>query len=308
MTTIIDDPIISLSDSSSMDDLRDAMNGTEPKPKEPVEEPEVEQPETGTGVVDEPEESTETELPKGVQKRIAKEVERQALIQREIDKAKSNTLAKEAELAKLTGKPGTEPVKPKADEDAEPEPPDFEQFDDGVKFKAAQEKYKVDHREWVKNNTQKSVQAELQSERSKQAAQDRWNAAVKEHGDKWESAAKTLVEQAPESLQFAVSALDDWSKVAVHLADNPAELAVLSEQFKAQPGSAAFFKAVANLGRLEAKITATEPEKTVAKPKIPPAPLKKITADPTGEEGEGGLSDKSSMSEIANFMRKQKLV
>lgn len=279
----------------SMDELRTIMENPDAEVKQPETEaePKPKQPE-GTGEVAEPTKEPEVEaepaLPKGVQKRVEKEAERQAEYQRIIDEARSKTLALEAEAAKLNGS-GAEPVKtPKTDDNARPQKPDFETFEGtGAEYKAALDKYESDLETWLENRTAKTVESKFQERQAQEAAKARWDSAVKEHGDKWEQSVKTVAEVAPESMQFAISALDNWSKVAVHLAANPAELSALADQFKAHPpGSPGFFKAVAHLGRVEEKLTAAPAEKIpAAKPKVErlPPPLSAVEAP--AEEGTG---------------------
>jgi chemotaxis protein histidine kinase CheA len=314
MQIIEDAPIMSLTDSSSMDDIRNlVVDGKAPEQvAEEVAEPEVKaEPEVSTPEPQaETEESDEPELPKGVQKRIEKEVERAAAVQRRIDEAVSARKAKEAELAKLTGT-GSDPVKtPQTDEDSEPVEPDFATFEGtGEEFAAELKAFKAKYRTWAQTQTEKTVESKFQERQQRQAAQDRWDSAVAEYGDKLEPSVKTVAETAPEHMQVAISALDNWSKVAVHLAANPAELTALADQFKAHPpGSPGFFKAVAQLGRLEAQITTNAP-KADAKPalKVVPAPLKRITADP-GEGASHFDPDKADMSQVRSFMQKSKLL
>ena len=313
MQIIEDAPIISLTNDSSMDDIRNlVVDGKEPEPKEPAKEPEAKEPDAGTGDVKTEEEvieEPEVELPRGVQKRIEKEVERRADIQRRIDEAVSQRKAKEAELAALTAEPGTDPKTPKADENARPEPPDVDNFEGTLaELKVAIKEYAADDKAWLEKQTYSVVERKFQEKQAEEAAKTRWDSAVKEHGDKWEPSVKTVSATAPEALQIAISALDNWSKVAVHLADNPATLAALVEQFKAQPlGSHGHMRAIAQLGRLEEKITSTAKETTKEPVKIPPAPLKKIAAEPSESEGEFD-PDKANMTEISSWMRKRKLV
>lgn len=289
---------LSAVENPSMDDLRKLMANPDAEMTQPETEAEAtpKQPE-GTGDVLEPTKEpvveAEAELPKGVQKRIEKEAERQAEFQRIIDEARSKTKALEAEAAKLAGT-GAEPDKtPKTDENARPQKPNFATFEGtGDEFAAALEEYDANLEKWLEDRTSKTVESKFQERQAREAAQQRWDSAVKEHGDKWESSVKTVSEVAPEPMQIAISALDNWSKVAVHLAANPAALTALADQFKAHPpGSPGFFKAVAQLGRLEADITAVAEKTPVAAPKpkverLPP-PLSAVEAP--AEEGTGGF-------------------
>ena len=310
MEILQDAPIISLTNDSSMDAIRSmVVDGKDIEPKESAAETVAEVAEVAETSW-EPQDEPEVELPKGVQKRIEKETQRQIEFQRIIDEARSKTKALEAEAAKLAGT-GSDPVKtPQTDEDAEPVEPDFATFDGtGDEFAAELKAFKAKYRTWAQSQTEKTVESKFQERQSQQAAQVRWDSAVAEHGDKFEVAVKTVTDAAPEPMQLAISALDNWSKVAVHLAANPAELTALADQFKAHPpGSPGFFKAVAQLGRLESQITTTA-QKTDAKPalKVVPAPLKRITADP-GEGASHFDPDKADMSSVRAFMQKSKLL
>src|SRR5690349_378379 len=99
----------------SFADIRTMLGGTktadpapaaDPKPvtaepaasDPPAQDPE---PESATGDKQPTPEPQEEELPEGVKKRIAKEAERAARVQAEIDRAVSERKAKEAELEKL---------------------------------------------------------------------------------------------------------------------------------------------------------------------------------------------------------------
>lgn len=278
-------------ENPTMDQIREMVLNPDAEVT-PKADPEPKQPE-GTGEVEEEKLEPEAKpLPKGVQKRLDEEKALQADYDRQIAEAVSARKAKEAELAKLTTDTGTAPVKTgdKVDPDARPVKPNFATFEGtGDEFDKALEDYEKNLESWLEGRTKKTVEAQFQEREAIKAAQARWDSAVKEHGDKWESAAKAISETAPESMQDAISALDNWSKMAVHLAANPAELTALAEQFKAHPpGSPGFFKAVAQLGRLEEKITAA-PAVTAPKPKAKvvtlPPPISDV--DAATEEGNG---------------------
>ena len=79
--------------------------------------------------------------------------------------------------------------------------------------------------------------------------------------------ADTVIAGSPEPLQLAISALNDWAGVTVHLGKNPEELAALVQKFQGNP-----YGALADLGKLEARLTSSkEPEKT-EKPAEKPLP------------------------------------
>lgn len=271
----------------SMEQLRALMANPD---AEAEEQPEEKAPEAGTGeVVKEvkPEQDPESGLPKGVQKRIEKEVERQSAIQRQIDEAVSKTKAKQDELAKLTGESGSEPVKtPKPEEKSgnpPPLPPDFMTFSGTAEeFSAALRKYHQDYPEWLTKQTRATVEGEFQRRQDHDAAKARWDKAATEHGEEFSGLMKTVVESSPESMQEAISQLENWSKVAVHLGKNPAELTALADKFKSNP-----IAATAQLGRIEERITAAPAVAPPVKPKAPrlPAPLSAVEAP--AEEGSG---------------------
>lgn len=281
---------------TSMDDVRAAM--TNPDEVSPENEEAEELPEAGTGA--EPEVA---KLPKGVQKKLEEEASLQADYDRQIAIAVSARKAKEHELAKLTTNTGTDPVKTEKVEkkaDGPPEFPDFETFEGtGPEFRAALAKAQADFQTWQQTHTRESVQAELAEERAREARQSRWDGAAKEHGaEAWKAAADTLVAQTPVTMQFAISALDNMSKVAMYLAGKPDEMKALADQFTADP-----VKAAIKLGRLEEKITAV-PAKTAA-PAIP-KPLGKQEAG-DGASGEFDW-DSATMSQKRAYMQRAKML
>ena len=282
-------------ESPSMDTLRKLMENPDAEVVQPetVAEPKPKQPE-GTGEVAEPKKEASPEAdeePEWLKKRVAKESAREAEAQRKIDEAVSRRKAKEAELATLDTDTGTDPAKTgKVDPAVRPAKPDFATFEGtGAEFAQALEDYEKNLETWLEGRTTKTVERQFQEREAQKSAQARWDSAVKEHGDKWESSVKTVTQTAPESMQSAISALDNWSKVAVHLAANPAELTSIANQFTAHPpGSPGFFKAVAQLGRLEEKITAAPAVTPKPKPKAErlPAPLSEVDAPAEGGTGD----------------------
>lgn len=110
----------------------------------------------------------------------------------------------------------------------------------------------------------------LESERSAEAknravteSKKRWDGAIKEYGDGFPELVKTVVDATPEGLQMAISDLDDWPAVAVHLANHPDKLAEIVELFELSE-----VKAIARLGRIEAALSA-KPASEVPATKAP---------------------------------------
>ena len=269
------DPV-AINDDSTMSDIRAAFND------KPVEKPVVE-PETAATEVEEktteveakPEaesepadkktepEVIEEELPEGVKKRIAKEAEKQARIQSEINRAISARKAKEEELKQLSGsepvqnteKPSDRPVRPKPDA-----------YNTWGEYLAADEKYATEHEAWLQSETRRTVEQEFTARQAAAESKRAFDEALKAHGDLREMA-DTVIEGSPEPLQLAISALNDWAGVTVHLGKNPEELAALVQKFQSNP-----YGALADLGKLEARLTSSkEPEKT-EKPAEKPLP------------------------------------
>lgn len=249
-----------INDDSSIADFRAMLAEPVADPTAEIEASETAKaatPEAATETAEtkqEPEEKDEP-LPKGVEKRIAAEVARQAKLDRQIAEAVSTTKAKEAELAKLTGKSGSEPATTTAPvKDAKPTKPAFAEFKEAdgpvwPRYQEALAKYETEHESWLIAETERRTEAKFTERQQQQAAQVRWDEAVKTHGAEFPKLMEQAQGIAPEGLQKAISALDDWSAVAVHLAKNPAQLKDLASVFEANP-----YKAIATLGRIEASL------------------------------------------------------
>lgn len=211
-----------------------------PKPETPAENTE---PESGTGkekLSETVETEKEEELPPGVKSRIAKEVEKQARFDREINRAVAVTKAKQDELLKLkAGKPGEAPEKStEPAEGAEPVEPDETTFTGTfAEFKAAKAEYRAQYKAWLEGETRKTVTAELTASQAKARRDQAWDKAAKEHGKEFPDLMKSLAEATPPELQQAISGLADWAGVAVHLAKpaNAAERDALSAKIKTDP-------------------------------------------------------------------------
>jgi len=121
------------------------------------------------------------------------------------------------------------------------------------------------------------------TERQKQTeAQQAWDEAIAQHGTEFEGKMATLTANSPEGLQLAVSGLENWSSVAVHLADHLDELQAIASEFRRNP-----YAAVAKLGKLEDRLVEKEkpapvlpqPKAAAEKPLPPPPP--KVGGRPT---------------------------
>ncbi len=215
-------------------------------------------------------ETTEEPLPENVQKRIAKEVEKTSRIQREIDQAVSNRKAKERELEQATADKGSQPVKPAQPADARPVKPKLDNFSTYAEWQAASDKYETDKDAWLIAETRKASAQEFKAREQQTANQRTWDAAVKEHGKEFPALMKTVTDQTSEAFQTAVSQLEDWPRVAVHLGKNPAELVAIAAEHGRNP-----MRGMAALGRLEASLKPA-PKAAAAEADPLPEPPKKI--------------------------------
>lgn len=247
----------------------------EPKPEaaEPVKvaEPEPEAVQEPAETKQQPTEADEP-LPEGVQKRIAKEVEKASAIQRKIDEAVSTRKAKEKELADVTAT-GSQPEPTSAAATKVPEYleagheneswAEFHQrelaFERGEMRKAIQAEFDQRHRE-ASGKAARAAGA--------QAAVDA--GAVKSVAE-FDTLLTSAEGIAPEALQRVIGALDNWSLVAMHLAKDHAKLRELAAEYEANP-----VRAIAKLGRIEASL------KSATKPAAEPLP------NPPAKEGGGG--------------------
>ncbi len=124
----------------------------------------------------------------------------------------------------------------------------------------------MDYEKWLTTETTRTVEQRFADNKAQEASKVKWDAAVKTHGAEFPALMATAQKSAPEGLQLAISSLDDWSGVAVHLARDPAKLAELSAQYAANP-----YAAIAKLGRIEASLKpATQPAAAAPLP-APPA-------------------------------------
>lgn len=274
--------------------MRDALTDPVEEKPEPAVKADPE-PEAGKAPVETKQEPTEADepLPEGVQKRIAKEAEKAARIQSEIDRAVSNRKAKEKELADLSVS-GSAPVQKAA---AEKQAPEFgEKGHESETFA----QYQARDREFLKAEiaaeTRKTLEQEFTDRQRKTAGEAKRAEGVKaqiEAGTIKDAAEFTALmdkaqELAPDGLQMAISSLDNWHGVAVHLAKSPDKLTELATMFEANP-----YAAVAKLGRIEASLK-TAPK--AAEKELPNPPAK----DGGGASASGGAFDinKANVAQI----------
>jgi hypothetical protein len=222
----------------------------------------------------------EEELPENVKKRITKEVERTTSIQRKIDEAVSARKAKEKELEQLgAADTGSQPEKKPAQTAAaqQPKRPVFgeagHEKENWDQFEARQAKYDGDIIEFVKQDTLRQFNENQAQQTQQRARQEKWDAAVKEHGKEFPALMETVQAHSGEGLQLAISQMEGWSKVAVHLAKNPAQLEQLNTEFSTNP-----YEVIAKLGRIRDAITVDPKTKatTAAATKPLPEPLAKV--------------------------------
>jgi hypothetical protein len=265
----------------SMEALHAMLSGEQPKPEAPEPAPEPEKPAAEAKTPDaepgaaeakqEPEKAAEPEveeeLPEGVKKRIAREAEKQAKIQAEIDRAVSARKAKEEELKKLTGEPGSQPVKTAQPADGRPARPNIETFEGTLaEYQAAVSKYETEYEAWLHSETSKRVESEIRARMQAEEGKKAWNEAVKQHAE-LPDATKTVMDSSTPEFQLAVSALDNWAGVTVHLGKHPDELAALVAKFGRNP-----MGAIADLGKLEERLKPAPKQAEKAPEKMLPAP------------------------------------
>lgn len=232
----------------------------------------------GTAEIQKPIEAVEVEepLPENVQKRIAKESEKQARIQAEINQAVSQRKAKEAELAKLkadTGNTGSEPATTtEPAKNAKPTKPKFADFSAEGKsyadYQSAVEEFEVKNEAWVLSEAERRADEKFTKRENERRQEEAIANAEKTHGSIWRSSVKKVAETAPQAFKDAVAGLDNWDGVVAHLGkeENDGELRSLVERFSAAP-----YAAIAELGRLEDRLKkpATQPETAKAPPAKP---------------------------------------
>jgi hypothetical protein len=285
-------PVIPALSDASFADIRTMLSTTEPakadtktETSEPVKAAETQQTATETVETKQEPEGKEEPLPEGVQKRIAKEVEKATRIQAEIDKAVSTRKAREAELATLTkDASGSQPVKPAEASDAKPKRAVFgeagHENETYSQFEGRQSAAEDARDEWIRNQAVRDFEAKSKTDASKAATQAKWDAAVTKHGKDFPDLMTAACAVAPEGMQLAISGMKDWDTLAVHLAKNPAQLKEIAAEYAVNS-----FEAVAKLGRIRDALISKEPTKA-ATAKALPDPIAVVggTASASGQD------------------------
>lgn len=238
--------------------------------------------------VPEPEKTVEDEpLPANVKKRIAKEVEKQAAIDREIAQAVSKTKEKQAELAKLqaadTDKSGSEPVKHTASapegKPVRPKAPaafgksdlTWEQHQDALtKHDEALEAYESNLSDWLLKESKRTAEEEWQLRDRQSKFNQTIAEAKKVHGEGFDAMRQRVVDNTPDGLQIEIGMIEDWPSMVDHLAnaDHSAEMEKLVALYEANPSAA-----VRELGRIEDRLKKTVSTETIVSPKTKDKPL-----------------------------------
>ncbi len=222
----------------------------------------------------EPEEQKEEPLPANVQKRIAKEVEKQAKIDREIAEHVSRTKAKQAELERLKSTAtGSEPATntETVDEDAEPQEPEF--GTEGQTWGQYQEQKKAwqkAHDKWLVKMTERTIDEKF-TERQRQDKFEKVMAeAEKTYGKGFDEMRSRVVESTPEGLQVQIGALDDWPSMVAYLGkpENADEMVKLANLFNRNEPAA-----IRELGRMEDRLKQLPATKETVKAKATDKPL-----------------------------------
>lgn len=305
----------------SLEDLRSAYKGARapeveaPETEEaPEVKPQVKADPAETGE-QEPEEA-EIELPAGVKKRIAIETARQARAQSAIDHAVSARLAKEDELAKLTGKPGSEPAKTtetaKQGRPTRPMKPELATFTGTLdqlsaaetKYEADLAKYETDLETWFHAETEKTFEQRY-SVKQQEASKRTWmEQSTAKHGAEFPDLVASMETTLPEALQVAVSALPDPAAMVVHLGKNADDLKGLLDAFKANP-----YLGIIELGELKLKLSPPEPKQAASIKKPLPKPLAPVGGGASASAPVVDLEkvdDKTFMSEIGKMVKSAK--
>lgn len=162
-------------------------------------------------------------------------------------------------------KPLDKPVRPKIGDVADET---WEQYEARV------EKWETDREAWLISETEKATEKKITARNQEADNKKAWDAAAQEHGADFPALMDTVRAGSTPELQSALSSLDNWSGVAVHLARNPEKLAGIAAKFKANPVAA-----IADLGRLEAVIA--EAAKPPESPPVGPKPHTKAPPPPT---------------------------
>lgn len=229
-------------------------------------------------------EDKEEELPPNVKKKIAKEVERQAKADRAIAEAVSKRKAAEAELEKVKGTPGSEPVKNTAPttevklvrpvRPAEPPTPvlgDDEKWDDHqarlkehrekqdaalTKYEAEMVTYENEREVRILAEAERRFRAQAEADRAASEGDKFLESAMKEHTKEvLQPAIEGFKGKTTEQFQTAISQLETWPAMVIYLDAHPDELKTITDTFAANQ-----HRGVAALGKLEDKLSAPKPK------------------------------------------------
>lgn len=245
--------------------------------------------ESGTAQVQDPEtpvEEKEEPLPPAVQKRIAKEVEKQARIDREIAETVSRTKARQAELDKLKADTsGTEPAKNTAPAKVEGKPvrpvkppkPEygvegqtFADYEKAIEKReadhdAALSAYETENEAWLLAEAEKAADKRVAERQFQERFQRTVAEAEKAHGKGFDGLRQRIVDNTPEGLQIEIGTLEDWPSIVAHLGNpkNEAEMTALADMYGRSPSAA-----IRELGRIEDRLK--KPDSTVSTPATTP--------------------------------------
>ncbi len=241
--------------------------------------------EPGTVQTKEPEptvEDKEEPLPANVQKRIAKEVARQAQIDREIAQAVSATKAKQAELQRLrdaADTSGPEPVKTtEPAKEGKPVKPKFgREGQTWGDWQNELDAYEEKNEAWLMAEGRRQAREELLESRWQESVEKTIELAKKAHGEKFDELRATVVYNTPEGLQNEIGTLEDWPSMIMYLGDpdNAAEMEKLGALYQRNPSAA-----IRELGRIEDRLKKPEPKETepvatgIKTKPLPPPPAK----------------------------------
>jgi hypothetical protein len=247
---------------------------TEPETEpEEIETQEQERDEQGRFKSKEKSEDEEAELPKGVRKRIQKEIDKAVAARKEAERYAQELRSKldtGAEPAKTTET--TSNSKPKLD--------DFESYDAYVD---ALTDWKIEQREAARTKAEAESRAKSESETRAQA----WTEKVEAARDKYEDFDDVISEittPITPAMQEAIMESSIGTDIAYHLAQHPKEIQRIA---KLTPMQAAI-----EIGKLEAKLTAPVEKKKPAVSKAP-EPIKPV--------GAKASTAKKSLYEIDDF-------
>ncbi len=284
-----------------------------PEPEPVPDKPERKRDENGKftkaeseGDTQEPEKTVEEEpLPANVQKRIAKEVEKQARSDREIAEHVSRTKAKQAELERLkTTATGSEPATntETVDDDTEPEEPVFgREGQTWGEFQAEMKAFRKSHDAWLVKRTERTIDEKL-TERQRQEKFEKVMAeAEKTYGKGFDEMRSRVVDSTPEGLQIQIGALDDWPSMVAYLGkpENADEMTALSNLFNRNE-----LAAVRELGRMEDRLKQIPATKETVKVKAE----KPLPAPPVALGGGAAASPKVDLqkADMKTFKREMK--